>query len=390
MSDDFYKDLSVFESFEHASNSVGHFDVPEDWYVVVSDVTGSTRAIENGHYKNVNTVGALAIIGIINVDRNIQIPYIFGGDGATLAIPKSMIEGAKSSLLAVKYLARKEFDLDMRVGIVPVPDILEAASICRIAKYRASGKMEHAVFSGRGWELAEKLLKSPDLVHKYQVSEDGSIVADGDFSGLQCRWNNISSVKDHKVCILIQAMHSDPSLQFTVYQKVFAKILEIYGEPQDHHPLRQEKLKLSMNPIRLYQEAKINGGDSFFKRCRYTAESWLRNVAGIIIFKFKIDTEDVKWSQYVADMIDNSDYKKFDGSLRMVLDGDSRQFGELSEFLTTFHKNKDLCFGLHTSNEALMTCLIFSYNGDHTHFVDGADGGYAMAAKQLKKQIAEF
>jgi len=30
-----------------------------------------------------------------------------------------------------------------------------------------------------------------------------------------------------------------------------------------------------------------------------------------------------------------------------------------------------------------------SYKGNHIHFVDGSDGGYAMAAKGLKKQLAE-
>jgi hypothetical protein len=31
-----------------------------------------------------------------------------------------------------------------------------------------------------------------------------------------------------------------------------------------------------------------------------------------------------------------------------------------------------------------------SYTGDHLHFVDGADGGYALAASELKAQLAEL
>ena len=33
----------------------------------------------------------------------------------------------------------------------------------------------------------------------------------------------------------------------------------------------------------------------------------------------------------------------------------------------------------------LMTCLIFERMGSQVHFVDAADGGYAMAAVGLKK-----
>jgi hypothetical protein len=29
-----------------------------------------------------------------------------------------------------------------------------------------------------------------------------------------------------------------------------------------------------------------------------------------------------------------------------------------------------------------------SYNGNHLHFVDGSDGGYALAARELKKRLA--
>jgi hypothetical protein len=34
-----------------------------------------------------------------------------------------------------------------------------------------------------------------------------------------------------------------------------------------------------------------------------------------------------------------------------------------------------------------MTCLVFERNGRQVHFVDGADGGYAIAAKSMKQRI---
>jgi hypothetical protein len=47
-------------------------------------------------------------------------------------------------------------------------------------------------------------------------------------------------------------------------------------------------------------------------------------------------------------------------------------------------------FGIHRSSAAIMTCLIFTPGQDHAHFVDGIDGGYALAAKMLKQQLAEY
>ena len=44
-----------------------------------------------------------------------------------------------------------------------------------------------------------------------------------------------------------------------------------------------------------------------------------------------------------------------------------------------------LRFGLHRQDAALMTCFVPSATRrDHVHFVDGAMGGYAAAARAVK------
>jgi hypothetical protein len=42
-------------------------------------------------------------------------------------------------------------------------------------------------------------------------------------------------------------------------------------------------------------------------------------------------------------------------------------------------------YGLHRQSDALMTCFTPTVFGHHFHFIDGAAGGYAMAAKGLGK-----
>ena len=48
-----------------------------------------------------------------------------------------------------------------------------------------------------------------------------------------------------------------------------------------------------------------------------------------------------------------------------------------------------LFYGIQISDSALMTCMVFDRKDRHLHFVDGASGGYALAAKQMKGQLAE-
>jgi hypothetical protein len=86
-------------------------------------------------------------------------------------------------------------------------------------------------------------------------------------------------------------------------------------------------------------------------------------------------------------MVENSDFRKFDGVLRMVMDGSEAQYEDLASYLEAQHREGRLVYGMHKSREALVTCIVFSYNGNHVHFVDGSDGGYAMAARGLKAQL---
>jgi hypothetical protein len=46
-------------------------------------------------------------------------------------------------------------------------------------------------------------------------------------------------------------------------------------------------------------------------------------------------------------------------------------------------------YGLHRQSEALVTCIVPSARRpDHVHFIDGAAGGYAVAAAALKRKAA--
>ena len=116
---EFYSGLRALSSFAEATNTSLHAQLPNDWFVVVADVIGSTAAIEANRYKDVNTVGAATVMAVINVDRSTEIPFVFGGDGALLAIPAHMIDGAKKALLGARDLAKNGFNLDLRIAVIP-------------------------------------------------------------------------------------------------------------------------------------------------------------------------------------------------------------------------------------------------------------------------------
>jgi hypothetical protein len=55
---DFYARLPVFADFAEIMDPAHYCSLPDDWLIALTDVEHSTRAIDDGRYKAVNTAGA--------------------------------------------------------------------------------------------------------------------------------------------------------------------------------------------------------------------------------------------------------------------------------------------------------------------------------------------
>ena len=383
----FYHDLPALQSFTEAIETDRHVQVPGDWWIVVADVTGSTQAIESGAYKKVNTVGAACIAAVVNVDRSVDIPFVFGGDGATFAVPDTLRERVIPALREAQRLSRHNFDLMLRVGMVRVSTLVSNGLTVRLAKIRLSPNVTQPTFSGHGWEEAERMVKDPLAEGVLRVQEHEG-PCEGSFEGFECRWQGVPSFNDHKLALLVAAVSDDARVSLDTYRKLFDRIAKTYGDISSYHPLRAERMRLSFSPGELGHEWRVRSSRlSLMGRVNYYARMVLLNLAGVYLFARRKDTSTVRWSRYIADMVENSDFRKFDGMLRMVMDGSEAQYEELRSYLEAQHREGRLVYGMHKSREALVTCIVFSYNGNHVHFVDGSDGGYAMAARGLKAQL---
>ena len=88
---------------------------------------------------------------------------------------------------------------------------------------------------------------------------------------------------------------------------------------------------------------------------------------------------------YRAEQQANTDFLKYDDKLRMVLDVSPEQSELIQQYLAREHQAGQLDYGFHVADQALMTCLVFNLEqSEHVHFIDGADGGFALAAADFK------
>jgi len=383
----FYRDLSPLASFAEATEGRLHVDLPNDWWIVIADVTRSTRAIESGAYKKVNTVGVACIAAVTNVDHSIDLPFVFGGDGATFAIPEMLRERVICALRGAQRLARASFGLDLRVGLVQVSELTQQGYWVRLAKVRLSPHVTQPALSGRGWEEAEKRVKQYGMPGALKVVEQEG-PATASFEGFECRWQGVPSFYDHKLSLLVAAISPDADANLATYRRLLQKIQQIYGDVAHYHPLRSDRMRLTFDLRSLTHEWHVrSAGSGWRKRLGYLLRMLLQNLAGRLLFARNMDTGSVKWSHYRDELVQNSDFRKFDGMLRMIMDGSESQATELQEFLEEECRERRLVYGMQKSPEALVTCIVQSYTGNHLHFVDGSDGGYALAARALKHRL---
>ena len=74
----------------------------------------------------------------------------------------------------------------------------------------------------------------------------------------------------------------------------------------------------------------------------------------------------------------------------MIIDCTPSQANEIRKSLEAMHADGEIFYGIHESETSLMTCYVNGLDeGKHIHFVDGGNGGYAMAAKQMKQQMKD-
>ena len=379
----FYAELPILEQFMDITISENYAPVPDDWYIIVTDIVGSTQAIKQGRYKEVNFLGACAIISLLNVAKKLDIPFVFGGDGASIVIPEFMLPEARQALLANQIMVREDFGMELRVGIVPVA-IVKTDYRLQIAKLKISDNYSQAVFRGGGLNYATRLVKETATKKLYQLDAQ-NIIPQADLSGLECRWQDIPSPYGEIVSLLVLATAPSESQMDGIYRDVIRQIEKIYGDSDRLNPITQNNLNLSLKEKNLILETKDRAAThNWWSRWFYLGKIRLENILGLILMKFSIKFMGINWGTYKTIVTETTDYRKFDDILRMVIAGNPQQSRKLEQFLEKKYQDGRLVYGLHRTDRALMTCLVFERDGRQVHFVDGADGGYALAAEAMK------
>jgi len=380
----FYADIEAFEEFSGVADIANYSPAPDDWHVIIADVQASTRAIADGRYKDVNMIGAACINAVLNISRKKSVPYVFGGDGATLMVPSSEVESAARVLLGVRDLAANRFNLTLRVGVVAVAEIHgQNGPRVMVGKYRLSPGNDLAVFSGGGMELAEKWIKSnSDYLLETRYADNAP-----DLSGLSCRWEPLASQNGLMLSVLMQATSEQDSERADLYRRLIEDIAEI-TDGVAAKPVCNANMKFRWPPRGLGAEIDMTAGTRH--RFGHALNLYINSLLQWALDRFDISAGGYRGKEYRVELRNNTDYRRFDDTLRILIDCSSAQADSIEAMLAKHAQDGILKYGQHRSDTALMTCLVFNLDkSEHIHFVDGADGGFTAAAKQMKTAIGK-
>ncbi|MDX1492578.1 MAG: DUF3095 family protein [Longimicrobiales bacterium] len=388
-SDGFYAAIQPVADFEALADPGSYHPLPEDWWIVAGDIAGSTRAIGEGRYREVNSVGVAMITAVRNACRPVEIPYVFGGDGATLCVPEPCVPAARSALAGTVAMAESAFGLKLRGAVVPVSYVRGRSLDVLVARHRVSEHFVQCALFGGGAEHVESALKTGWLPDSFGVPADED--AEASFQGLECRWDEVPSPSEETVSLIIETVGERSNTPDAVrrslgtYRWVMERIREIYGDAQRCRPVVESALRVTLSGARLAREARVKSWrEGALGRFRAAVLLRLFALIGRYLFWRGTSTAETDWGVYKADLVANTDFRKFDGSMRLVLTGSRRQRAELESFLDGLAAAGTIRYGLHVSDAAVVTCLVEKRQGEHFHFVDGAAGGYAAAAADLK------
>ena len=402
--DDFYARLPTLAHFADGTDPARYTALPPTWTVLVADVEGSTAAVQAGRYRDVNYLGAAAIAAVLNLAGDTEVPFVFGGDGASLAVPPSLLGPASAALAALRRHAAERFGLTLRVGAVPVRDVEADGHRVRVARLAVSPNYTQALFTGGGLAHADQLVKADETAARYAIPDgpdtsseaDEADEADGadradPYEGLECRWQDVPSAAGETVSLLVTARGPSEAARHEVYRAAVEVVEAVYGNADDGrapHPIAPERLRLSTDPRRFSPELRLRTTRP--RRLRQRLRLWALNLVGIGLIWRKARTSETDWAEYPALLREATDFRKFDDTLRMVLAGTAAQRERLEALLDARYRAGELVYGLHVSDRAVLTCLVHERMGRQVHFVDGAGGGYTSAADAMKRRARAF
>ena len=356
-----------------------------DWWLAVADVVGSTKLAAAGRDRDVNFIAGAVVAALGEVARRDgeAAAVQFGGDGAIAAVPPDCVEATRKALAALAFWSRHDFDIGLRIGMVPVSALEDQGLETLVALHDFGNGNSFGIFLGAGAPAADSWVKT-DARWRLEPAE-GDLPG---IEGLSCRWRPFPNRRGLVLCVIADATESGAAglaalarLQHRIEAVVPTADASPLGDGDHLAPraiptahclgLELHTERPWRRPLRLVR-ALIGGA------ILATTHALGGRLGAVDVIKYR------------RAMAERSDYRKLAGGPRLVLDVSEADAARIEAVLAEAEAKGEIVFGTARSEATTMTCLVGDFMADrHVHFVDGEGLGFWRASVVLKAKLAE-
>jgi hypothetical protein len=201
-----------------------------------------------------------------------------------------------------------------------------------------------------------------------------------DLDGLSCRFEEIPSARGVMLSLLVTPTAAPDALAF---RRVIEDIIALAEQsPDAGRPIPAQGPAIRWLPqgfkLEISAASRRRGFLKFFVVL-------VRTMVAVFFMRTGLSAGGFAPQVYLQQVVENSDFRKFDDGLRMVIDCTPQLAAAIEHRLAAAASEGAVRYGLHAQDAAMITCFTPSpTRSDHVHFIDGARGGYALAATALK------
>ncbi|MDW5290789.1 DUF3095 family protein [Formosa sp. PL04] len=354
-------------------------DVPNTWHVVVVDIQNSTQAVDEGKHHQVNLTATGAIISVLNIIRkekqSIEIPYFFGGDGATFILPTLFLNKIILILENYSLHIKRNTNLILRVGHISVAYLSTQKAGLKIAKHQLTDQLSIPIVLGNGLKKAEEIIKNNFEENNISHFEKDLL----NLEGMECRWKQINPTQSQKkvICLLLDAVNETD--QRAIYRAIINQMNTVFGTFKSRQPIKSNNLSLDFSLLKIWEEMKISLVN---KNLIYLIKNWIATLFGKLYLNLSPNGK-----QYLKQIGQLSHTFMLDGMINTIFTAEQQNIDLFIDYLNRLEKDNKIIYGIHITHASVMSCYVLDRKTKHSHFVDGTEGGYTSAAKMFKEKL---
>ena len=341
--------------------------------LILADIENSTEAVANGAYKNIN-ISTTQCIAALRKTCKSACKIQHGGDGFVLVTPIDNLIKIAGVMTSMRQQILEDFSLNMRCAIWNSSELDNIGVNLHYSSFTFDGGNPQWQFHSNNLGKLERLMRDGvNSVYKRSAKENP------DLSGFRCDFVPISKEGGWFGCFIIDFSQTEMTERFISIRKI-SELIGSISHNETICPIDVQDLIWQTDRVEL---AKLTERTAHY-RYRLNFD---------FIFRF-FNRFGLHWNKRCGALLFNKlhklplslDFIKYDGQLKFIVCVPDDRKNDFSQELNNLSKHHHFTVGSHWSSRVVITCSVDSKDGN-LHFIDGEDGGFTLASKQLKKRL---